>query len=363
MGVYRRPDSKYWWLWLETAPASQQREKTAIKVGTTVTQRHDSKVLAETVYLERMHALAARIHHLPTPRPLIRFDTYADLYRVDTIAHQKGAERARELLRALLRFFQHDLLTVIDRDRVKAYYTFRRPTASARTINRELDLLKAMLRDAVPKYLAASPLVGVKRFPVVKPKRRLLTPAEERRLLPQFAPDDRAIFLMGLDTLVRLGDILDLQRVDDHGRTLYIRDPKDPTQAEPFEVPVSTRLRRALTAVPVTESPYYFPRRRQAKTEAGRRMVIRSALKDACRRAGLAYGRKGGGITFHWGTRRTGASRMIQRNVDIKTVQAVGHWKHPQVVLEIYAETTTAAMRRAVETVGPLTVRSRQRRK
>jgi integrase len=158
---------------------------------------------------------------------------------------------------------------------------------------------------------------------------------------------------MGLDTLVRMGDILDFLREDDRGRTAYIRDPKDPTQAEPFEVPISKRLRVALDAVPKTESPYYFPRRRQAATEEGRRMVLRSALKRACEAARLAYGRKRGGITFHWGTRRTGASRMIQRKVDIKTVQAIGHWKHPDVVLEIYAETTTAAMRRAVELIGP----------
>lgn len=93
--------------------------------------------------------------------------------------------------------------------------------------------------------------------------------------------------------------------------------------------------------------------RRQAATDEGRRMVIRSALKRACEAAGLRYGRKLSGITIHWGTRRTGASHMIQRNVDIKTVQAIGHWKHPDVVLEMYAETTTAALRRAVEMVGP----------
>jgi hypothetical protein len=53
---------------------------------------------------------------------------------------------------------------------------------------------------------------------------------------------------------------------------------------------------------------------------------------------------------------------MIQRKVDIKTVQAIAHWMHP-VVLEIYAETATAAMRRAVETAEPLPARSRPRRR
>lgn len=363
MGIYTRPDSPWYWLWLETAPIGQQKEKTRIKVGTTATQRHDSRQLADQLYHQRMNEIATQIHHLPRARPALRFETYAETYRVDTIAHHRGAARERELLTALLKFFGADLLTAIDRDRVKAYYTFRRRTASARTTNREVDLLKSMIRDAVPKYLASSPIAGLAKLPIVAPKRRLLQPAEERRLLPKLAVDDRAIVLMGLDTLVRLGDILDLRREDDHGRTLYIRDPKDPTQATPYEVPVSTRLRRALNAVPKSDSAYYFPRRRQAATEKARGMVIRSALRRACEAAGLDYGRKKGGITFHWGTRRTGASRMIQRHVDIKTVQAVGHWKHPDVVLEIYAEATTAAMRRAVEVVSQRPGRSRSTRR
>lgn len=349
MGVFSRSDSPYWWLYLET---TKQKERTTFKIGETTTQRKDSRRLADDRYHQRMNEIAARLYKLPGAQPAMRFDRYADAYQTNTIARHRGASREREMLRPLRRFLGADLLTSIDQDRARAYFTFRRPTAGARTINRELDLLKSMLRDAVPKYLTGSPLVGMKHFPVIQPKRRLLTPAEERRLLPKLDVDDRAIFLMGLDTLVRLGDILDLRRDDDRGRTLYIRDPKDPRQAQPFAVPVSKRLRLALNAVPKTESAYYFPRRRQAD-EANRGAVIRSALRRACKAAKVPYGRAAGGITFHWATRRTGASRMIQRQVDIKTVQAIGHWKSPDVVLEIYAETTTAAMRQAVEMVGP----------
>ena len=43
---------------------------------------------------------------------------------------------------------------------------------------------------------------------------------------------------------------------------------------------------------------------------------------------------------------------MIQRSVDIKTVRAIGNWKHPEVVLEIGAEATVGAMRRAVAVIS-----------
>ena len=227
MGVFTRPDSPWYWLWLETAPAGQQKEKTRVRVGTTTSQRHDSRRLAEEVYHQRMHEIAARVHRLRVEQPAIRFSKYADLYARDVLPHHKGHERDRELLQALRRGFGDELLQTIDRDRVRTWMTARRATVSARTVNREVDLLKAMLRDAVPKYLDASPLVGMRRLKVVPPKRRLLTPAEERRLLAELRPDDKAIVLMGLDTLCRLTDILDLRREDDDGRWLYIRDPKD----------------------------------------------------------------------------------------------------------------------------------------
>jgi len=362
MGVFSRPDSPFWWLWLETAAPHLKREKTAIVIGTSTTQRHDSKLKAERLYHQRMNDIAARIHRLPAEQPAIRFDKYAEIYGRDVIPHNKGKERDAEMLAVLVKAFGDELLHTIDRDRVRQWMTVRREKVSARTVNREVDLLKLMLRDAVPKYLDASPIIGMRRLKVVPPKRRLMTPAEEKKILAQLRPDDKAIFLMGLDPLCRLGDILDLRRDDDNGRFLYIRDPKDPTQSEPYSVPISKRLRKALDAVP-ENGPFYFPKRRIARTERDRRNTIRQMLQAACERADIPYGRAKNGITFHWATRRTGATRMIQRKVDLKTVQAIGHWKTADVVLDIYTDTNQKASRAAVEVVGSFTRHSRRKRK
>ncbi len=362
MGLYRRADSPYWWLWLETAAPGHQRERTKVKVGETTSQRVDSRRLADEVYHRRMNEVASRVHRLPIDRPAIRFDKYAEVYGRDVLPHNKGHERDAEMLKTLVRAFSDELLQTIDRDRVRQWMTGRREKVSARTVNREVDLLKSMLRDAVPKYLETSPLVGMKRLKIVKPKRRLMTPAEERKLLRQLRPDDKAIVLMGLDTLARLGDILDVRREDDDGKFLYFSDPKDPNQSEPYRVPVSSRLRKALNAVPVN-GEYYFPQRRIAQTDRDRRNTIRQMLEYACERAHLPFGRAENGLTFHWATRRTGATRMIQRKVDLKTVQAIGHWKTADVVLDIYAEAHPKAARAAVELVAGLSPRSRGKRK
>src|SRR4051794_16225920 len=120
MGVFARPDSPWWWLWLETAPAGTQREKTSIRVGSTTAHKHDSKRLALALYHQRMGEIAKRIHRLPIERDAARFAVYATAYKADTIAHRRGSEREIEGLKPLVAFFGHDLLTAIDRDRVKA---------------------------------------------------------------------------------------------------------------------------------------------------------------------------------------------------------------------------------------------------
>lgn len=351
MGIFSRPDSPWWWLYLETAPVRQRKERTAIKIGITSTQRRDNRRSAEQVYHQRMTELAAKIHRLPIEPDAMLFWTYATTYSRDVLSHHRGYEREQEIVKTLLAAFGPLPLPALDKERVQAWMTMRRKAVSGSTVNREVAVLKPMLRAAVPKYLAAYPLAGLKKLPTIPPKRRLMTPAEEAKILKYLRPDDQAILLMGTDALVRLGDILDLRREDDHGRTLYIRDPKDPKQSRPYEVPVSRRLRAALDALPQS-GPYVFPNRRTAATPHNRARAVRMALQAACIAARIDYGRKKGGITFHWATRRTGATRMLQRGAELKAVQAIGHWKRPDVMLEIYAEASSRAARRAVELVS-----------
>lgn len=371
MGVFSRPRSPWWWLWLESAPRGHEREKTAVRIGKTTAQRHDSRALAETVYHKRMMELAARVHRLPAPATeATTFRTFAKWYDENVIPHHRGREREREILPRLVAGFGHLALEDIDRERVIAWRTARRMTGtliphfggrkgkprqfappSARTVNREVGLLKQVMATAVPKHLDASPLAGLPDLDVVEPTRRTMNVEEEARILAELAPDDRAIFLVGLDTLSRLSDVLDLKRADDHGDTIDIRDPKN---RHAHNVPVSGRLREALDAVPVGDSKFYFPRRRRAETERDRRHGFAQALRRACERADVPYGRAKHGITFHWSTRRTGATRMIRAGGDgaIATTQRIGNWKDPSVLIGIYQETMTAEMRAAVESVG-----------
>lgn len=341
MGVFSRSDSPYWWLYLET---TKQKERTEFKLGTTTAQRHDSRKLAEDLYHQRMNEIAARLYKLPSAQKAIRFEKYAETYAADVIAHRRGAEREQEMLQPLRAFFDDDLLTAIDPDRVRSYMTDRRKTISARTVNREVDLLKTMIRDAAPKYLGASPLVGLKRLRPAPVKRRLMTAGEEQKLLAKADRVETALLVLGVDGLVRLSDLLDLRRTDRHGMWLYVADPKS---GEPYEVVLTVRAGKALDALPET-GPHFFQRYRGAKTDRDRRARVRRVLMKLCKAAGVKYGKAGGGITFHWATRKTGATRLIAARAPVPAVQRQGNWKKPDVLMAIYAEADRASQRSAI---------------
>lgn len=355
MGLFTRPDSPVWWLYLET---TRDKERTDIRIGTTTAQRYDSRKLAEDRYHQRMNELAARLYKLPSAQPAIRFGKYAEPYTTDVIDLRKGARRERELLVPLVAYFGDVLLTSIDPDAVRAYMKARTARVKPRTVNREVDLLKGMLRDAVPKYLSASPIVGLRRLKPLTPRRRLLTPAEEAKLLKACEdPQDRAILIVAWDTLTRLGDLLDLQRTDRRGRWLYIADPKSGTS---YDVPLSARAAAALDAIP-GRSAFYFAKFRKAENPRDWPGSVRQRLEYLCRKVHVKYGQKRGGVTFHWGTRRTSATRMLMKErVPLPVVQRMGGWKKPDVLLEIYAEADRADLLKAV---GPFPLRSRSRRK
>ncbi len=364
MGVFTRRDSPYWWLWLETAPPGTQREKTAIRVGSTASERTDSKRLAQAVYRRRMDEIAARVHRLPTAKPAIRFSAYSTAYAETVIPQHKGAARELELLAALCVAFGDELLQTIDQERTRRYMSARVAKVSPVTVNREVDLLKAMLRDAVPKYLEASPLKGMKRMKRgARPRRRLLSREEERRLLKvaRADPQDYALIVLGIDTLVRMGDLLDLKRTDRHGDWIYIADPKN---EDAIDVPLSVRAAAALDRIP-GDDRYFFSKFRRAENPRDWRGSVRQRLEHLCAEAKppVPFGKRDGGITWHWATRRTGATRLlVDKGASIPVVQRLGGWKRASVLLEIYAEAQRNDLARAVGR-RPLPTRSRSKRK
>lgn len=367
MGVYVRRDSPYYWLLLERKHQKPLRQPTKIWVRTdTPEQTKENRRTAESAYHAAMLDLAKGTLALPQSTAIgKRFTEFAQWYQTHELPKHRGAEREAEILPRLIAFFGAYTLRAITKARVSEYETHRlgqRVTPS--TVNREVDLLKTIMRLAgEQKLVPEGQIAGKKRLHVTKPIKVRLTPADERKILKHLThPGDKALFLMGLDTLARLGDILDFRTHHDHGKTLTIVDPKN---GRPVSVPVSTRLRKALDRVE-PQKGYYFWHRRQAKKSRDWRSSVKQMLELACERAGVAYGRVNHAITFHAATRRTGASRMLARGADLETVRSIGGWLDLRSV-QGYLVPEEGNRRKAVELVGPnhasLTKRGKSSRK
>lgn len=352
MGVYRRPDSVFWWMACEGTPI---RASTKIpRDGGSPAQNKELRRQAQAIYAARMATIAAARHHLPValePRP---FAAQRAWYAAHVSAQKRAADKEASMLGILGRFFDGHALDAIDQALVREWRSSRLATVSASTVRREEALLRHVLSTAVPKYLARSPLAGLASLRVATTDTRVLTRAEERRLLQATTGEDRALIITALDTLLRRSNARLLRRQQDHGTHLF-----SDTKTDAIRIPVSRRLRRVLNALPV-DGPQFFPTHAGASAHPTTRMFA-----AACDRAKIPRGRRTGGISFHC-LRHTGASRMLEAGVDVKIVMEIGGWKNLKV-LERYLHPSDDRKRAAVNTIGQkavvFTSRVRRRRK
>jgi integrase len=344
MAVFVRPDSPYYWMWLEVSGRPGLRENTRVPVdGGTEQQTKDNRKLAQAIYAARMGDLARERHRLPTVTQR-SFGEHATWYAEHVSAHKRSVLRELSILKQLRARFDPLALSAITRETVLEWRTARVHQVAPGTVNREHAVLRHLLGTAVSQYLQVNPAAQIRRLRVPEQDVRILTPKEEARLLEAASGELRVLIILALDTLLRLSSAVALRREQDHGSYLTVLNPK----TRGYEVPVSRRLRKALDTVPA-KSGWMFPSFQGGSAlRRGRRVY--EAFCEACRRARIPLGRATGGLTFH-ALRHTGASRMLAAGVDVQTVRELGGWSS-LVMLQRYLHPTAAHKRAAVEAVS-----------
>ncbi len=339
MGVFTRPDSPFWWMWLEGAPPNRARVNTRIPIGTTDFQKQESRKLADQAYYAQMGDRARARFRLPIEREPRTFRAHRAWYAEHVSPQKRGTTRELSMLKQLGAILDSDALVDLDPQRVREWRTTRLKTVAASTVRREEAILKHLLTTAVPKYLERNVLAGMPRLRPAPTDTRILTRDEEDRLLAPLTGAARALVVLALDTLLRAGNAAALTRRQDHQAFLF-----SDTKVDPIKIPISRRLRTALDALPPGSGDRYFPQ------YAGQPPAIIRMFAAACAAADIPYGRKLGGVTFH-SLRHTGASRMLEHGVDVKTVMRIGGWRNLRV-LERYLHPTDAAAVKAVEAIA-----------
>lgn len=352
MGVYTRADSPFWWMLLERPQHRPYRESTGVPIdGGSEAQDKELRRQAQAIYAARMVDLARARFQLPTAVTRRSFLDQRTWYAAHITPTKRGQSQEWSMLRQLGRYFDRSELRAIDLALAREWRTWRRAQVSDATVTREESVLKHLLALAVPTYLEASPLTRLTKLRVPDRDTRILTTAEERRLLRACRTrEDVALIVCALDTLLRLTNAKNLTHGQDHGGYLF-----SDTKTTAIRIPISTRLRAALDAVP-THGPAYFPTYAPHNATPVRQMFL-----AACARARVPTGRKTGGVSFHC-LRHTGASRMLAAGADVKTVMQIGGWKNLKV-LERYLHPTDAAARAAVNSVAGHVTNTRTRRR
>lgn len=343
MGVFRRKDSIFWWFSIEKA-RPRIRMSTGIPIGSSPAAKKQSYQDAEAIYRAAMGDVARGTFAFKQAKPSRTFRQQAEWYRDNVAVHHRGGRRERSIIKALIAAFEDTPLAKLDAKRIAEWKTTREKTHAKSSVNRELDVLKPLLASAIPTYLDANPADGVQRFPTRLPPIAILTESAEDALLAVASPAEKAMMLLGLDALLRLGDVRTLKAEHDHGDHLVIVNPK----VESYKVPVSSRLRAALDVL-TPQGGYYFPRRYAGKWAPMGEGTAFMMFRALCDRANVPAGRQIGGITFH-SLRHTGATRAT-RHVKLTVVQRLGGWKSLKQLAR-YDHPDDPEIMRAVEAIG-----------
>jgi len=362
MGIYTRKDSPFYWLLVEGTPI---RESTGIPVhGGSPAQDKELRRQALEVYATKKADAVKAGAGFTVARPVIAYAAFSTWYETNGAAHLRGADKVRSILRQLgLYFDTYTSIADVTEPVCKEWMTWRKKRVAPGTVNRELDVLKQLLKAAAPKYLPSSPITGLRRLRVEEVEPRVLTREEERQLLDVAGPEDRAWLIVALDTLMRLSNVVYLK----WAQVRLAQGVIVPLNAKVKHdsVPITLRMRAALQLL-TRSTDWVFPAFHQHGhgKSAAKNLAIRQFAR-LCALARVPHGRAVQGVTFH-GLRHTGATRALQNGASVRTVMKLGGWKDEASVMR-YVHAADSDVRAAAESIsGPIPItsgaRSRNRR-
>lgn len=271
------------------------------------------------------------------------FGVFAEQY-LNLVSIQKRCHNnERYVIRQLVRVFGKRRISELTAEDGEGFKTVRARYVKPATVNRELTVLKHMLRTAFKwELLPKNPFRDVQFLHVPKSIERILSTQEELKLL-QACDRVRGQFLkplvvLALQTGMRRSELLTLRwhQIDLGRRTLRIINAK--TVSGDRVVPMNDTACRVLTDLATKRtSEFAFPSSRRV----GERLVdLKKGFKKTVQIAGIPH------IRFH-DLRHTFATRLVQAGVDLITVrQLLGHARITMTVR--YAHSPTEARIAAV---------------
>jgi integrase len=166
-----------------------------------------------------------------------------DRYAAEVSPKHKGARWERMRLNAIKRLtIAQKRLSAVSPSDLALWRDKRLQEVSAGTVRREMGLLGAVFDTAVREWLwlKRNPMKSVRKPPTPQPRERILSQDEVNMLTEQLSGQYRDIFLLALETGMRLGEICGIRGVDIYADFVRLHDTKNGTSRD---VPLSKRAR------------------------------------------------------------------------------------------------------------------------
>lgn len=321
-GVYRRPDSRFWWI-AATLPNGRRIRRSA---GTE--RREEAEAFLAKLTLDAYR----QAHFGIKPR---RSWQEAVVRYLEVKARLRSYRDVRRICRNLHPYLGTLMLDEINGDVVWSVIQGEsRKGNKAATINRYLATLRALLRMARDEWQWIDSVPKIRLLPGEVERDRWLTRDEADRLLAACPPHLAAIVHFALATGCRAREILGLEwdRVDLKRHTAWLNQTKNGT---PRGVPLNADAVAVLEAQIGKNPRVCFTYRGEPITTN----VANNAWYTALEKAGIE------GFRFH-DLRHTWASWHRQAGTSCDELKELGGWKTRSMV-DRYAKFATEHLARA----------------
>jgi integrase len=206
-GIYERKDRKGFWISWNDAQGRRRYRKTDAQ---TITQAKQIRA-AELVRVEQARALGFTPPGTDTfAQVATRFLTYQKARLTP-----KAYERERSIVELHLKPFFACKLSAVQRNDIQRYVTTRSGKVSAHSVQKELNILKHLLRLAVEwEVIPFQPSQGVKSPRVPAGRVRYLQPAELQAVIQAGPSSLGPIVAIAVSTGMRRSEVLGLRWMD-----------------------------------------------------------------------------------------------------------------------------------------------------
>jgi len=294
VGLYRRDDSRFWWM-SYTWKGDQHFEST----------KTTSRALAKKILERREGEIAMQMFNVGWQGDRMSFKALCNEFdgaHVATLAKHTQTN-VRGFLGNMRTFFGDRSLADIDSKLVTDYRNYRKEQPSKKhptnkiigaTVNRELECLQCMFEYAVSrKYLPENPASGVKHFDErrERPTKHMLKLEEEQRILTNAPPYLRVAIVLLAQTGGRTyteGFSLRWDQIDLDNRVIYFGG-QTKTEGSSEPVPLTKLAHDVLVnwkKEQADKSQFLFP----SPVKPGQPITtVKKAWKTTLKNAGVAH--------------------------------------------------------------------------